>query len=130
MLTCTQCFRLIDLLDASKSTVTDDISARMFKSIAYSIAPSLAKLFNSSLPTGTFPSEWKTARVVPIPKTDNPSTSVTNYRSISILSIISNPSRSVHQWGFMHHRLSTSALASLGYQTLPLVKGLVTQTMP
>ena len=66
MLTCTQCFGLIDLLDASKSTGTDDISARMFKSTAYSIAPSLAKLFNSSLSTGTFPSEWKTARVVPI----------------------------------------------------------------
>ena len=70
MLTCTQCFILIDLLDASKSTGTDDISARKLKSTAYSIAPSLAKLFNSSLSIvilhGTFPSEWKTARVVHI----------------------------------------------------------------
>lgn len=99
----------------------------MLKFTAYSIAPSLTKLFNLSLTTGAFPNEWKTAGVVPIPKTVNPSSSVSNYRPISILPVISkvmerhvkeiiddhlalsNPISS-HQWGFMHHRSSTAAL--------------------
>ena len=49
---------------------------------------SLTELFNMSLTTGTFPSEWKLARVVPIPKT-TPSTSTSGYRPISILPIVS-----------------------------------------
>ena len=42
----------------------------MLKSTAYSIAPSLAKLFNTSLAELTLPTEWKVARVVPVPKSD------------------------------------------------------------
>ena len=63
---------LLTNLDVTKSTGCDVISAKMFKSTATSIAPSLATLFNMSISRGTFPSEWKTARIVPIPKgTDN-----------------------------------------------------------
>ena len=98
----------------------------------YSIAPSLTKLFNLSLISGTFPSEWKVARIVPIPKTDSPSVSASDYRPISILPVVSkvlehhvkefieehvaeNAPISKHQWprGFMHHRSSTSALISV-----------------
>ena len=111
----------------TKSTGVDDISARMLKYCAYySIAPSLTKLFNLSLISGTFPSEWKAARIVPIPKTDSPSVSASDYRPISILPVVSkvlerhvkefieehvaeNAPISKHQWGFMHHRSSTSA---------------------
>ena len=42
----------------------------MLKSAAYSIASSLANLFNTSLAEGRLPSEWKLARVVPVPKSD------------------------------------------------------------
>ena len=79
-------------LDVTKSTGVDDISAaysiapslttaRMLKYCAYSIVPSLTKLFNLSLISGTFPSEWKAARIVPIPKTDSPSVSTSDYRT-------------------------------------------------
>ena len=123
-------YNLLLNLDVTKSTGVDEISARMLKHTSYSIAPSLTKLFNLSLTTGKFPSEWKMARVVPIPKTDNSSTSVTAYRPISILPIVSkvlerhvknilddhlaeNHPISSHQWGFMHHRSSTSALIAV-----------------
>ena len=36
-------------LDTTKSTGADDISARMLKCCAYTVAPSLTKLFNVSL---------------------------------------------------------------------------------
>ena len=122
-------------LDSSKSTGADDISARMLKANAYSIAPSLTKLFNLSLTTGTVPNEWKVARIVPIPKTDCPSASTSGYRPISVLPIISkvlerhvkeliddciadNAPISKYQWGFMHHRSSTSALISVFHDWL------------
>ena len=121
---------MLAYLDPSKSTGADKISARMLKSCAYSIAPSLTKLFNLSLKTGIVPSEWKIARIVPIPKTDCPSTSTSGYRPISVLPIISkvleqhvkeliddyvanNAPISKYQWGFMHQRSSTSALISV-----------------
>ena len=69
-------------------------------------------------------------RIVPIPKTDSPSNSTSGYRPISILPVVSkvlerhvktviddylaeNSPISCHQWGFMPHRSSTSALISV-----------------
>ena len=48
-------------LDASKSSGLDDISVRMLKLAAPNIAPSLTKLFNLSLTSGIFPTDWKLA---------------------------------------------------------------------
>ena len=62
---------MLAILDTSKSSGPDDISSMMLKSTAYSIAPSLAKLFNTSLAKGALPTEWKLARVVPVPKSDD-----------------------------------------------------------
>ena len=76
-------------LDVKKSSGADGISAVMLKHTAFVIAPSLKRLFNLSITSGKFPSDWKFARVVPIHKAgarDNPA----NYRPIPLLSIISN----------------------------------------
>ena len=51
----------------------------MLTSMAYNIAPSLTELFNLSLTTGIFPTNWKIARVVPVPKGDNLRTSEDGY---------------------------------------------------
>ena len=61
---------MLATLDTSKSMGPNDISSMMLKSAAYSIAPSLANLFNSSLAAGILPSEWKLARVVPVPESE------------------------------------------------------------
>jgi len=101
----------------------------MLKSTAYSIAPSLTKLFNRSIASGCYPQAWKLARIVPIHKPGDKAT-LSNYRPISILSIVSKLlERHVHtvvsnflavnapispcQWGFMPHRAATSALCSI-----------------
>ena len=45
---------------------------------------SLCKIFNKSVETGTFPSEWKTAKVFPVHNKDGKS-DPNNYRPISVL---------------------------------------------
>ena len=61
-------FDLLAALDTSKSTGHDEIAAKMLKCTDESITPSLMELFNLLISTGVFPSEWKTGRIVPIPK--------------------------------------------------------------
>ena len=51
------------------------------------VSKSLAKIFNASLETGTFPEVWKLARVAPIFKTGVKS-DMSNYRPISVLSTV------------------------------------------
>ena len=75
-------------LDTSKATGPDGISARMLKSTASSITPSVTTLLNLSPHIGCLPKEWKRSSVVPIPKKSS-ATMPNNYRPISLLSIVS-----------------------------------------
>ena len=50
----------------SKSSGPDEISARMLKSVAQSIAPSVARLVNQSIQSGCFPVFWKSSNIVPM----------------------------------------------------------------
>ena len=79
---------LIKSMDLSKANGPDGISAHMLKRTAHSIAPYPTKLFNISIRQGHFPECWKTSSVVPIPKSACLS-KATNYRPISLLSIVS-----------------------------------------
>ena len=119
---------LLASLDVSKSSGHDGISARMLKSTAHSIAPSLTKLFNLLMQRNTLPSAWKKAIVVPIPKNTG-LTDPANYRPISLLPIVSkvferhvygiimdhlrlhNPLATT-QWGFLIGRSTITALLS------------------
>ena len=93
--------------------------------------PLLRSLLRVSPRSGKFPSDWKVARVVPIPKggdLENPA----NYRPISILPILSKllekhlpnllshhlkifSPLSEHQWGFTSRKSTTSALISYAH---------------
>ncbi len=83
-------------------------------------------IFNHSLSTGEFPSEWKRARVVPVPKGDIYAKFLSNYRPISILPsaskllekhdksileehLIQHCPISTRQWEFMRARSTVSA---------------------
>ena len=126
--TAEQVFHLINSLDTNKASGPDGISAQMLKSTANSIASPLAKLFTLSLATGKFPKMWKTASVVPVPKStakNDPS----NYRPISLLSVVSKLLEKIvyslvwehlldhspisdQQWGFQKLKSTTAALLS------------------
>ena len=72
----------------TKATGLDDLPAGMLKDCADYIAVPLRYIVNLSLNTSTVPSAWKEAKIVPIYKS-GASSSVENYRPISVLPILS-----------------------------------------
>ncbi|CAH2105171.1 unnamed protein product [Euphydryas editha] len=77
--------RKLKNLDESKGAGPDGIPPIFIKRCATYLVEPLLRIFNMSLQTGTFPTEWKKARVVPIHKA-NDDDIISNYRPISILS--------------------------------------------
>ena len=59
---------LLGNLDLTKATGLDCISCKMLKMFAPTISCSLTALFSFSLETGQVASEWKLARVTPVPE--------------------------------------------------------------
>ena len=76
--------RKLIFFGSGKATGPDRISVRLLRMVAPTISCSLTKLFNKSLLTGHFPSEWKDANITPRTQIQD----VNSYRPISILPII------------------------------------------
>ncbi len=79
---------MLRALDVTKANGQDGISARMLKSTAAAIAPSITKLFNLSIQLGHPPAAWKNAIVVPVPKKQG-AKCTNDFRPISLLPILS-----------------------------------------
>ena len=75
-------------LKTATSFGNDNISCYFLKLALPVIEKYLAFLFNSPIDTNQFPSNWKVARVTPIFK-EGDKTNKSNYRPISVLSVIS-----------------------------------------
>ena len=123
-------------LDSFKASGPDNISARMLKATATSIAAGVTTLFNMSIVFGEIRDEWKTSSIVPIPKGKRgnwPS----NFRPISLLCILikllekhiiiyntilheleGDHSISFHQWGFRSNRSTICALLGVTHNWL------------
>ena len=83
--------RVIDCLmnlSSNKASGIDKLSARLLKSAAPIIAPSIAKLINYSFSKSVFPRRWKTAKVFPLFKGGDLE-NVNNYRPISVFPVLS-----------------------------------------
>ena len=102
--------KLLQSLKTKTSTGPDGISSHMLRNTAFSISPSLTKLFNPSLSTGIFPSEWKTSNITPVFKSGDKNL-VSNYRPISLLSIPSKLLERIVYNRLLHHLLSNSILS-------------------
>lgn len=72
----------------SNSIGLDNISPKFIKLILHLILPQITFLFNSVLTQSCFPSAWKFAKVVPVPKKSSP-ISISDFRPISILPYLS-----------------------------------------
>ena len=81
-------YNLINNLSTSKATGIDKISAKALRAAASAIALCLTEIFNMSIDSNRFPSDWKTARVIPLFKNGQRSV-LDNYRPISILPVFS-----------------------------------------
>ena len=81
-----------DILNAihsikSKATGVDGVSIMFIKLCLPALLPVLDHLFNFSMQNGCFPSLWKKANIIPIPKVNVPKTSK-DYRPVSILCVL------------------------------------------
>ena len=97
-------------LNINKATGPDGISAKLLKLTAPAICHNICELFNASLITATVPTEWKTARIIPVPKSSK-AASVNDFRPISILPVMakvfeslvySQVSKFVDQYSILH----------------------------
>lgn len=75
-------------LNKVKANGLDNISARLLRECPNLIAESLTQIFNQSIKTGIFPTEWKRARVTPLYKNSGERTDPSNYRPISVIPTI------------------------------------------
>ena len=71
-------------IDGRKTTGLDNVPCKLFKIAADVVAPSLTCIFNQSLQTGTYPSDWKLAKVSSIFKNGS-KTDLNNFRPISVI---------------------------------------------
>ena len=100
--------QIIESIPSSKTTGADELSVRLLKIAAPSIASSLTKLINLCIDKHTFPSLWKQARVVPLHKCGSKSDK-NNYRPISVLPILSKVLER-HLFNALHNFLSFNNL--------------------
>ena len=70
------------------SSGLDNISIRLLQPVLEFIISPLTHIINSCIQNNTFPAVWKTSRISPIPKVDNPS-GYDDYRPIAILPVLS-----------------------------------------
>ena len=84
---CSTVFSLLSKLCKSKATGLDKISARLLRECADLVASSLCAIFNRSIVSGVFPTEWKSTKVIPLFKQGERS-DLNNYRPISIIPVV------------------------------------------
>jgi len=112
-----------------KSMGSDNISVYFLKLSLPYIVDSLTFIFNLSISKNTFPSAFKEAKVIPIPKTKVP-LEPKDFRPISLLSVLSKPLENhvhkhlsafleehnllyIYQSGFRKHHSCQTALTAL-----------------
>ena len=127
--------QLIANLPNNTSPGPDNISSLLLKSTASAISQPLSAIFNLSIKTGSLPLAWKHSIISPIPKTTPPSSAPTDYRPISLLSIVSkllekhishiitdhlytNQLIPPNQFGFLPQRSTTDAIISVSQSIL------------
>lgn len=80
--------KLLSTHKVNTASGPDSISSVMLRGSADAISPAITTLFNLSLKHCTVPDQWKLSNVTPILKSGD-SSDVSNYRPISLLSLIS-----------------------------------------
>ena len=73
---------------ASRAVGLDEVPLQAVRECFPVIGPHLLKLVNLSIVTKVFHDSWKTACIVPIPKSRDPAVP-SDYRPISLLSVLS-----------------------------------------
>ena len=117
-------YEVLATLNPFKSPGHDNISPKVLKFCATSLSEPMTAIFNLSLESAIFPSDWKVHRICPIPKKGDLHL-ISNYRPISLLPIMSKvfeslvyskichfiyPSLNKQQFGFLPNRSCPSQM--------------------
>jgi hypothetical protein len=94
----------------SKAIGCDDIGRYMIVSVLDCVLPVLTDIINASFFNGEFPSLWRKAFVIPLPKISNP-TVLSNFRPISILPFLSKVAEAVAHKQLSHFIFSHNLLS-------------------
>lgn len=97
-------------LDSSKATGDDGLPATFVKALHTFFSTPITYIVNKSLADGVVPRRWKRAIVTPIPKKSG-ATALTNFRPVSVLSILSKILERVVQVQVTNHILSHGLLS-------------------
>lgn len=102
-----QIINLIQLLKPTKAKDVFGMATDMLKHLGSALATPIASIINLSISSGHFPKAWKSAIVTPVFKSGD-STSMHNYRPISILPAISKIAEKWVAQQIVHHVNSSS----------------------
>ena len=93
--------KLLKDIDIGKSSAVQDLSSKILKPAFIALVDQLTFIFNLAIEINIFPTEWKLATVVPLPK-DGDLSQCTNYRPISLLPM---PGKILEQ--IIHNRINS-----------------------
>jgi hypothetical protein len=101
----------INLLKAGKAAGLDGVLAEMLQNAGLGCAMALAQLFNYVWSSGVWPPEWQKAFMVPLYKKAGSQLEPTNYRNLSIMSIVAKLFEKIldtriREWAERVHALS------------------------
>lgn len=114
-ITVRQVRKIMRFLDASKASGPDGIPVIVLKECAPELAPVFTKLFRKCLAVGEFPSCWKIASVVPVPKKGCDSSQPSSYRPISLLPVIGKIFESILNGHLLNYLESLHLLSDTQY---------------
>jgi len=100
--------RMSRILDSLKPTATglDGLPAWFMRLDAPVFSRTLADLINRSISTSTVPTQWKRARICPVPKTSNPK-HPSDFRPISVTSVLSRITEKIIVRDFLYPALDS-----------------------
>ena len=78
--------KLVKDINITKASALDRLSSRLIKDALLCLNEQFTYLINTSFAQGTFPSQWKMATIIPLPK-DGDTSLPNNFRPISLLPI-------------------------------------------
>ena len=107
--------KLIKNLQSGKATGPDGIPVVVLKRISPELSPILAKLFNRCLKEGCFPASWKFFAICPVFKNAGERQSPSQYRPISLLSIVSKLFESIINEQILRHLTRADLLSDFLY---------------
>ncbi|CAB4024728.1 Hypothetical predicted protein [Paramuricea clavata] len=80
-------YKKLKAINERKAAGLDKILCKLLRISAEIVAPSLTQIFNKTISTSIFPTDWKLARVTPIFKKGKKD-DMNNYRLISAISVV------------------------------------------